>query len=716
VNLLLKALRGLESKASEYRLRKRRRRSLALLAQCKLFDRGWYLQTYPDVRDSNVDPIAHYLESGWREGRDPGPDFSTAAYLKGNSDVAALGINPLLHYIEHGRFEGRGAPHVGAPFRASFSPDKRFGPAAPCASFTAPPLRPVRWARAGRIRAKEELLASIEDVSVAHFGNDRDKLSFENALEQLAWVSGQNPTAPEMLQISGGIGLELRDAWNSGTGILRTRWLPAERPIVIRSIQHHGRGAALVGEGCIADRLDVLDIRPLSPLYPLLFVFTTADGQFLGFRQLTFPALCRGGLYYPELIALARADNPTAAVDLARMDGQLSSRLFSIRTTAAPTVAEVTVTLEAADGSHPLFQAEYRQWLANIMCVSVKAAVEGTGPIQKYLAAAVKLDASTPRRGAATLRLANDMVPSISALVMSSEGCATDDLAGSLIVASSDRNIAIWIRIADGTPAAEFGGYSSALPALLLNGRAGGLPTEALLLAIRMPARRPLDDAELLFPRLPRVEETALDRPSITWLLRPDRWSEPELMHCLEALAEQTSSASATIFIGEPGEVTACVAEQLFGTVRVAPTTREATKLIETSLAGYIGSNIILHDRRTASLLVEALDDDTITVTAPVVSIKKGAKRSLALPDGGTAFAHLLPHAVVPIAEPSRDFWIARAEMVRELYERPTRMMGRHLCSMHVSVSRLSGTKTEPDSKFPARSKQCSSITEALIG
>jgi hypothetical protein len=710
-------LRRLESKASGYRLRKRRKRSVALLAQCKLFDRGWYLRTYPDVRDSNVDPVVHYLESGWREGRDPGPDFSTTAYLKGNSDVAALGMNPLLHYMEHGRFEGRGAPHHGAPFRASFSPDERFGPAAPCATFTPPPLRPVQWARAGRVRADEELLASIDGVSVASFENAREKRSFENALEQLTWVSGHSPNAPEMLQISGGTSLELRDAWNASTGILRTRWSPAERPIVIRAIQHNGRGAALIGEASIADRLDVLDIRPPNPLYPLLFVFVTADGQFLGFRQLTFPALCRGGLYYPELIALARAEDPNAAVDLARIDGQLATRLFNIRTTAEPTIAQVTVTLESADGTHPLFQPEYQQWLANIMCVSVTAAGDRSGSIQEYLAAAAKLDASVPRCGAAALKLTNDMIPAISALVMSSEGSATEDLAGSLIVASSDRNIATWVRVAERTPVAEFGSASPALPALSLSGRAGRLPNEALLLAIRMPVRRAFDEAELLVPRLLRDEETELDRPSITWLLWPARWSKPELMQSLEALAKQTCGASAVIFIGQPCEATARVTEQLFVSVRVASTSREATKLIQTSLAGQIGSGIVLHDRRTVSLLVEALDADTITVTAPVVSAKKRGKGSLVVPDDdGTAVAHLLPGALIPIAEPPRDFWIARAEMVRELYEPATAVVGRHLCSTHVSVSRLSGTDGEPGLRLPPGSKQCSLTTEALIG
>src|SRR5262249_39882370 len=47
----------------------------ALLAASALFDRGWYLKTYPDVAAAGVDPAIHYLSSGAAEGRDPGPRF-----------------------------------------------------------------------------------------------------------------------------------------------------------------------------------------------------------------------------------------------------------------------------------------------------------------------------------------------------------------------------------------------------------------------------------------------------------------------------------------------------------------------------------------------------------------------------------------------------------------------------------------------------------------
>jgi Methyltransferase domain len=78
-----------------------------LIAASELFDREWYLKSYPDVAAAEVDPAAHYLFSGAAEGRDPGPRFSARTYLRRYRDVAATGLNPLLHYLQLGKKEGR---------------------------------------------------------------------------------------------------------------------------------------------------------------------------------------------------------------------------------------------------------------------------------------------------------------------------------------------------------------------------------------------------------------------------------------------------------------------------------------------------------------------------------------------------------------------------------------------------------------------------------
>ena len=75
------------------------------------FDAGFYLAAHPDVARAGVDPIEHFLVSGWREGRDPNRQFSVREYLDANPDVAAAGLNPFVHYLRTGRAEGRKARH-----------------------------------------------------------------------------------------------------------------------------------------------------------------------------------------------------------------------------------------------------------------------------------------------------------------------------------------------------------------------------------------------------------------------------------------------------------------------------------------------------------------------------------------------------------------------------------------------------------------------------
>lgn len=72
-----------------------------------VFDEEYYMNLHPEVEDSDLSPLEHYCQVGWREGFDPSPKFSTTAYLSANADVHDAGLNPLLHYIEHGRREGR---------------------------------------------------------------------------------------------------------------------------------------------------------------------------------------------------------------------------------------------------------------------------------------------------------------------------------------------------------------------------------------------------------------------------------------------------------------------------------------------------------------------------------------------------------------------------------------------------------------------------------
>ncbi len=79
--------------------------TLDLLSQH--LDREFYLQSYPDVAASSMNPVQHYLEYGHDQDRDPSPSFSTAGYKARYPDVAAAGMNAYFHYLKFGQYENR---------------------------------------------------------------------------------------------------------------------------------------------------------------------------------------------------------------------------------------------------------------------------------------------------------------------------------------------------------------------------------------------------------------------------------------------------------------------------------------------------------------------------------------------------------------------------------------------------------------------------------
>jgi hypothetical protein len=56
---------------------------------------------------AGINPLDHYNQAGWKEGRDPSPNFDTTDYLSHYADVANAHINPLIHFLQYGQAEGR---------------------------------------------------------------------------------------------------------------------------------------------------------------------------------------------------------------------------------------------------------------------------------------------------------------------------------------------------------------------------------------------------------------------------------------------------------------------------------------------------------------------------------------------------------------------------------------------------------------------------------
>jgi glycosyltransferase involved in cell wall biosynthesis len=97
------------------------------------FDAAFYLETYPDVAESGMDPRDHYLNFGRVEGRvanaaelcaSEREPFDTDFYLKSNPDVAGAGIDPYDHYIRFGKEEGR-LPYPQPPASSIVDPSAK---------------------------------------------------------------------------------------------------------------------------------------------------------------------------------------------------------------------------------------------------------------------------------------------------------------------------------------------------------------------------------------------------------------------------------------------------------------------------------------------------------------------------------------------------------------------------------------------------------------
>ena len=76
-----------------------------LIKKSDLFDSEYYLTNNEDVKKAKMNPIKHYLQFGWKEGRNPSSKFNGNEYLNKRPDVRVAGICPLIHYLKFGKDE-----------------------------------------------------------------------------------------------------------------------------------------------------------------------------------------------------------------------------------------------------------------------------------------------------------------------------------------------------------------------------------------------------------------------------------------------------------------------------------------------------------------------------------------------------------------------------------------------------------------------------------
>jgi hypothetical protein len=693
--------------------RKQRREAIQAIAGSGLFDAEWYLKENPDVAAAGLDPLLHFHENGWREGRDPGPLFATSAYLKSNPDVARSGVNPLLHYIEHGQSEGRAVRAPATSSASALETRHNFPPAAPVyrEQLTADPA--TRWRRSYRMAADEagafvaggHVIGLVRDPAV--------RQSLEAALGRLATLSGFAPADPSKAALEEPAAAELVDAWYVNRIQLRTRWRGKTWPLVVRALQYDpgDGGLSLVAEGLAETELDTVDLSLVDPWFPVLMVFGRPDGSLIGARLLPFPSLCRGGLHYVELLALSPEQT-----DPLRSGLGLAAELEEALADSSRLVRSISVEVDGADGTSPLFDRHFQRWLEKVAAVPVVAAQDATGPAADLLGSG----SAKPGLGRGTLVLPPDTVPSLSVLTLREGGGDPSECPVFLplaIVGAEPSQPATLIEVPLSAPAAlaaRANGYCAAWPHYVPAGSVR-FPAISAPGAIRIPNGRAMADAELLTPAMgSALAFPDKDAGALTWLLFPQEWRPEDLPRSLQALAIQTGAADhKVIIVGETGEAAQALAGELFGNRLIAvPEGENVAPHLTTPFVSYLGSGVILHDGRSAAFLTHLLDDPSIASAAcALVSAERHGKSwHVSVTDAGHIpaasgssardsgeVAQLLWRTNFPVRTPPRDLWVARSSSARKwLGSRPPQRLatGSHVCTTLITASYL-GTRSD---------------------
>ena len=70
-----------------------------IIKKSKLFDARYYLHHNEDIRTADINPLLHFINWGWKEGRNPSESFNTQLYLSEHPELKDSNKNPLIHYI-----------------------------------------------------------------------------------------------------------------------------------------------------------------------------------------------------------------------------------------------------------------------------------------------------------------------------------------------------------------------------------------------------------------------------------------------------------------------------------------------------------------------------------------------------------------------------------------------------------------------------------------
>lgn len=111
-SVLVEIINRMDSKTSEkvglsFSKSKRARKDKALISKSEYFDKEYVAKQLKHLGLKVKDPLEFFVSFGAELELSPSEKFDAKSYLAMNPDVKNSGINPLLHYLKHGKAEGR---------------------------------------------------------------------------------------------------------------------------------------------------------------------------------------------------------------------------------------------------------------------------------------------------------------------------------------------------------------------------------------------------------------------------------------------------------------------------------------------------------------------------------------------------------------------------------------------------------------------------------
>jgi len=461
-----------------------------LVNDCPLFDRDWYQQQYPDVVEAKFDPALHYLLQGAKDGRDPGPGFSTRLYLQEHVDVSLSDLNPLVHYILHGQKEHRKIFASGAKTRPpgkSEQPDNYTDPL----SWPLATDEDIQWVRQeGLVCTSEYNLLQFSGTSLGKVPpamlEEETQCALSSCIKSLVTYSKlldarkindiQMYRGNTRIDISGLIVKSVSEPLTRTPFLEKTEaqfrladvWFKNEYDLSMRfdSAGVSGKGCSVlrfyqsnpsndhlqIQAECLlsSNEINFVDAGLLNPYYPVLITNSDPEGELKSVSILPFPSLCRGGAHYGELCAvwtdkdyMENLQKVSADLLLGMLQVEVDTPDFSL--------AKINTNLRGALGSERIFHRDLQIWLTRVMRIRV-AAVTTTKVTNIHAHAYLKdalentYDGATSnqidlidkrqKHGVAELTLPPDAIPSLHALVSRKINFSTEGpvIIGSFVI------------------------------------------------------------------------------------------------------------------------------------------------------------------------------------------------------------------------------------------------------------------------------------------